>query len=108
MSDLEDVSEPYIGKEFPDNIIVCAANRHRETGQVLLGIRHWDIPMQEHRRLLSDRGRNDAWEQGFIDKFNRWHSREEAWHIAVAANQIRRRCGGDDKNGGTLYSDNLY
>lgn len=108
MSDLKDVSEPYVGKTLPDNIIVCAANRHTPTGHIILGVRHCDEHMRLHRQQLQDPGLNSEWEQGFIDKFGKFHTRTEAWIIAVAANQIRRRCGGDTANGGTLYSENLY
>lgn len=47
-------------------------------------------------------------EQGFIDRFSKFHTRVEAWKIAESAGQIRRRVGGDTTNGGTLYSENLY
>ena len=47
-------------------------------------------------------------EQGFIDRFSKFHNREEAWKIAEPAGQIRRRVGGDTINGGTLFSENLY
>ena len=47
-------------------------------------------------------------EQGFIDRFGKFHNREEAWKIAEPAGQIRRRVGGDTINGGTLFSENLY
>ena len=101
-------NQPYQTQPLPDNLIVCAANRNIVTGEILLGIRHWDSLMQIARKRLPDPGRNDAWEQGFIDKFQCYHSRTEAWIIAVKANQLKRRCGGDDADGGTLYSENLY
>ena len=47
-------------------------------------------------------------EQGFVDRFGKFHNREEAWKIAEPAGQIRRRVGGDTINGGTLFSENLY
>ncbi|CAE6710389.1 hypothetical protein [Candidatus Nitrotoga fabula] len=47
-------------------------------------------------------------EQGFIDQHGVFMTRTEAWHVAQASGQILRRCGGDDANGGTLYSENLY
>jgi hypothetical protein len=47
-------------------------------------------------------------EEGFIDQFGDFHARTEAWKIAEAAGQILHRCGGDDTDGGTLYSENLY
>jgi len=94
--------------KLPDNIIVCAANFNPFTGKIILGVRHWDDHMRQHRNELSDSGLSSQYEQGFIDKFGRWHSRTEAWKIAVAANQIRRQVGDDSADGGTLYSENLY
>lgn len=88
--------------------IVCAANKSNVTGEVILGIRHWDEFMQQHRNTLPNRGRNADWEQGFITNKRRWVDRQEAWGIAHAQGQIARRCGGDESNGGTLYSENLY
>jgi len=82
--------------------IVCAANRKRFTGGIVLGIRHWDAFM--HR--LNTEG--DPVDQGFIDNKGAFLSRTEAWEVAEAAGQIIRRCGGDETDGGTLYSENLY
>lgn len=82
--------------------IVCAANRKRFTGEIVLGIRHWDAFM--HR--LDTEG--DPVDQGFIDNKGVFLSRTEAWKVAKAASQIIRRCGGDETDGGTLYSENLY
>ncbi|MEQ0775910.1 hypothetical protein ABLT15_26750 [Paraburkholderia tropica] len=83
--------------------IVCAANRKRFTGEVVLGLRHWDAFMQG---VLETEG--DPVDQGFIDNRGQFLSRIEAWAVAHAAGQIIRRVGGDDSNGGTLYSENLY
>jgi hypothetical protein len=44
-------------------------------------------------------------EQGFIDQFGVFMTREEAYVVAKAAGQIKYRCGGDD---GVLFSENLY
>ena len=85
--------------------IVCAANRN-ELGEIIASARHCDkvmIGQKEHRYWNESRE-----EQGFIDQFCRFWSRTEAWKIAVKAGQIRRRCGGDTADGGTLYSENLY
>jgi len=35
-------------------------------------------------------------------------TRQEAWVVAIEANQIIRRVGGDDENDGMLYSENIY
>lgn len=44
-------------------------------------------------------------DEGFIDQFGNFLTREEAHVIAVKQNQIIRRCGGDESR---LYSENLY
>ncbi|MFM0503942.1 hypothetical protein [Paraburkholderia caffeinilytica] len=82
--------------------IVCAANKKCFTGEIVLGIRHWDAFMHK----LDTEG--DPVEQGFIDNRGNFLSRIDAWKVAEAAGQIIRRVGGDDTNGGTLYSENLY
>lgn len=87
--------------------IVCAANRKRFTGEVVLGIRHWDAFMHKTFELMNGT-EGDPVDQGFIDNRGVFLSRTEAWKVAEAAGQIIRRCGGDDTDGGTLYSENLY
>ena len=47
-------------------------------------------------------------EEGFVDQHGRFYDRREAYKIAAANGQIRRRVGGDATDGGTLYSENLY
>ncbi|RSK75882.1 hypothetical protein EJ774_23675 [Pandoraea apista] len=84
--------------------IVCAANRKRFTGEIVLGIRHWDAFMR--RDMFDSEG--DPVDQGFVDQHGRFLSRTEAWKVAKAAGQIIRRCGGDEADGSTLYSENLY
>ena len=88
--------------------IVCAANKSNVTGEIILGVRHWDQLMNEHRNKLPNRGRNADWSQGFISNRSKWYTRQEAWVIAEAQGQIVRRVGGDESKGGTLYSENLY
>lgn len=85
--------------------VVCAANRDL-CGLVIIGVRHWDV-------FMHVQGGTQPWcpgehEQGFIDQFGVFMSRTEAWQVAEAAGQIIRRVGGDDADGGTLYSENLY
>ena len=86
--------------------IVCAANRAKFTGEVVIGVRHYDGFMDIQYETRPSYG--DPVEQGFIDQYGNFVSRTEAWIIADAANQIIRRVGGDDADGGTLYSENLY
>lgn len=92
-------------------VVVCAANRYGKI--ILLGARHWDTQMREQANRLPvstiDLLRPTYGEvQGFIDQFGVFMDRREAWQVAQAAGQIKYRCGGDDKDGGTLYSENLY
>lgn len=82
--------------------VVCAANRKRFTGEVVLGLRHWDAFMKK----LDTEG--DPVDQGFVDSRGTFLSRTAAWKVAYAAGQIIRRVGGDEADGGTLYSENLY
>jgi hypothetical protein len=85
--------------------VVCSAIRAKFTGEVIIGIRHYDEWMG---KFDSWSGWGDPVDQGFIDQYGVFMDREEAWKVAAAADQIIYRCGGDDKNGGTLYSENLY
>ena len=81
--------------------VVCAANRFPD-GVIILGARHWGPLMCEHANLLGRRGGNE--EQGFIDQWRVFMTREEAWLVAVDAGQIIRDVGCS----GELYSENLY
>ena len=83
--------------------IVCAANRHKQTKQVILGIRHWDGYIRV--QCLDYDYDYSYYEQGFIDNKGNFLTREEAWVVAEREGQIIRRVGGDK---GVLYSENLY
>lgn len=94
--------------------IVCAAVQSRTLGHVAIGPRHLDAVMRKnmnawlaHEDLEWDMMWSGAIE-GFIDQHGQFYTRTEAWKVAEVAGQIRFRCGGDDANGGTLYSENLY
>ena len=94
-----------ICKERPKRRIVCAALKSKVSGRVICGARHFDKTMLSQ---ITHSGGRIEWtnaEQGFIDQFSVFVSRQEAWKIAEAAGQILRRCGGDGKS---LYSENLY
>lgn len=91
--------------------IVCAANRW--DGYSVLGVRHNDAVMREGYHQLCQASPVSPpifseWEEGFMDNRGFWHDRTSAWKVAKAAGQILFRCGGDETNGGTLYSENLY
>ena len=93
--------------------IVCAAMR--QDGFIVAGARHFDTVMRA--TILALKLGNTLWEQGFIDQFGKFYTREEAWKVADKNGQIRRGTGfesftnprksgiGDD---GVLFSENLY
>ena len=81
--------------------IVCAAMR--KEGYIICGARHFDSIMRAAIKKFNDKPA--GWEQGFIDQFGVFLTREEAFVIAEANGQIRQRVGGDN---GRLFSENLY
>ena len=90
-------------------VIVCAAMRDNNTGNVLCSVRHWD----KHTHWLFDspkEARQFEDEQGFVDNKGNFLTREEAWIVAYDAGQIRYTWNGQscEKEGGRLYSENLY
>lgn len=96
----------------PIRRVVCAAIRAAD-GELLLGIRHYSPDM--HRQIEQRRDghkfthRMDE-DQGFVDQFGKWLSREEAYVLAEVNGQIYR----PDANGmgldgrHKLYSEGLY
>jgi hypothetical protein len=89
----------------PKQWVVCAAIRSSE-GKIIAGARHYDSVMRPLAFPKDERkGEWIECEQGFIDQFGTFLTREEAWKIAEANNQII------DKNvhsAGVLYSEDLY
>lgn len=87
--------------------VVCAACRY--DGIIVVGIRHLDKLMRQTMKMMypnDDRITHKfAREQGFVDQFGNFLTREEALMIAKKKSQFYRRCGGDEKQ---LYSENLY
>jgi len=88
-------------------VIVCAAMRDTKTGKVICSVRHWD-ELSRQRFNSQEEAMDFDDEQGFVDNKYQFLTRTEAWKVAEAAGQIKRRCGGDTADGGTLYSENLY
>lgn len=85
--------------------VVCAALR-LNSGEMIVGVRHFCPIMQAqiNQNLL----KADMWkraEQGFVDQYGQFLTREDAWRVAEAEGQIIRRVGGD---GNQLFSENLY
>lgn len=94
--------------------IVSAANKYfftMEDGStqelVVCGVRHYDMLMRNQIKAIDENlwSKKSGEIQGFVDNKYEFLTREEAWVVAHAENQIVRRCGGDDKK---LFSENLY
>lgn len=83
-------------------LVVCAANRNRASGRLICGPRHWDRTMRQQKRADEDWS---GWDQGFVDQFGVFMTREEAWVLATEKGQIRCQV---DTPPGTLYSEHLY
>lgn len=84
--------------------IVCAANKHRESGLIVCGARHYDNIM---RKLMTELGGFPYWnncEQGFIDQWGNFLTREEALIIAEDNKQIKKKCG----NPNILFSEDVW
>jgi hypothetical protein len=90
--------------KIPPRRVVCAANRLKD-GTLILGVRHFDKFMHEQIDKMGLEDQLDGHEQGFVDQFGVFMTREQAHPVAVYAKQIIRRCGGDERR---LYSENLY
>lgn len=83
--------------------VVCAAMW--KDGRLITGPRHYDRAMRKQMEaaegLLWWRG----CEQGFVDQFGIFMTREQAWEVAMEQGQIHRETGAPP---GKLYSENLY
>lgn len=98
-------------------LVVCAAVKHKDTGVVICGARHGDcINFLISSKLDINPG--PEWECGFVDQYNEFMTRSEAWKVADKAGLIRRPSGweqdfskqraaniGDEA---LLFSENLY
>jgi hypothetical protein len=93
----------------PQQVVVCAACKRGET--IIAGARHFDKVMVSQIKAIEGKlipGGGSNWEEGFIDQFGDFLTREEAMGIAIAGGQkvdIEYGCGGDHT---TLYSEGLY
>jgi hypothetical protein len=90
--------------------IVCAAIK--SGGDIIAGPRHYDSIMHHQIRLstkhLIPEDARKAWvaaEQGFIDQFGKFYTRQEAWDVAESNGQIKYNLAIQD---GVLYSEHLY
>ena len=85
--------------------IVCAALRHRVTGSVICGPRHFD-PVMHNQIKLTGLFWKDA-DQGFVDQWGRFWDRTMALEI-VKASQQEMRQPPSTCIGGQLHSEDLY
>jgi len=98
------LSDPLKG----DRKVVCAAIRSKKSGKVICGARHYDSVMRSQLEVYDAVApiNKAEIEQGFIDQWCNFLTREEAWVVANAAKQVIRVCGGNSL--GKLFSENLY
>jgi hypothetical protein len=91
----------------PTRRIVCAAIRAAD-GDVLLGIRHYseDMHRQIARRFDGSKfTHRNGDDQGFVNTWGEYLTREEAYAVAMANGQIVRP---EACSQGVLYSEGLY
>lgn len=91
-------------------VIVCAAIK--KDGHIIAGPRHYDKIMQMQIKKLTSHLPKEAarkvWlgaEQGFIDQFGKFYTRQEAWVVAENNEQIKNNLA---VKSGMLFSENLY
>ena len=85
---------------------------------VVVGIRHFSPEMRAVMlKAYGETYHLQVKEQGFVDQFGKFYSREEAWKIAKANKQIIRPTGWETSiplesitldDAGCLFSENLY
>jgi len=92
--------------EKPQQVVVCAACK--KDSVIVAGARHFDNVMwSQFKKMNEPTPYGVDWEQGFINQFGDFLTREEAMIIAQRAGQKidYRGCGGSVS---TLYSEGLY
>lgn len=104
----------WIGEDiYNTRKIVCAANKYTliDGREVILPcVRHGSKELHNNLDLLKEAGLLKTGfckpdDQGFIDQYSNWWSREDAYVIATAANQVNVVRNGADNE---LYSEGLY
>ncbi len=90
----------------PPEKIVAAAIKSRRSDIIY----YLDPPARHHdviqiMPVVGSGPRRERGTQGFLTSSGRFVDRAEGLAIAIAANQIIRRCGGDDDE---LFSENLW
>lgn len=98
---------------FNRRVIVSAANKYELTDgrEVIIPcVRHSSVELHKNINILKEvglltSGHCKPKNQGFVDQYCNWWSREDAYVIAKAAGQVN-----DDRNGSDdeLFSEGLY
>jgi len=91
--------------------VLCAAIRHKETGNFICGIRHYDNVMRSVFPFTTEAVTNpvktwyapEVCEQGFLSSRGKFLTRKEALELAVKAGQVEA-----DPNKTELFSEDLY
>jgi hypothetical protein len=95
----------YAQGHFRPQVVVAAANRSACKTVVLVGARHWDSVMHAQADALPTGAYEfPLQEQGFIDQYGNFLTREEAAMIVGQNKQPLR----ESIEGMRLYSENLY
>ena len=84
--------------------IVCAANRMPD-GKLLVGVRHWDKLMHDQydARYGDVHAKHSEVEQGFIDQWGKFYTREQALIAVESTGQTKGHYSKIE-----LFSEDLY
>lgn len=86
--------------------VVCAAMLMQDDS-IVVGIRHFSPEMRKiMKRAYGDKYHLQVKEQGFVNQFGKFLTREEAYNVAIMNGQILRNTVSLPH--GTLYSEHLY
>jgi hypothetical protein len=113
-TDPDDITLVYLGpSRRATRHIVCAANKYLVNGEELIicGARHCDPIMSKQVMVLKLlTGNVKIIDQGFIDQYQQWVSREDAAFIVQATKQPLRDYELHENRDGSykLFSENLY
>lgn len=94
-------------QEYGSNLprrVVCAACMWPD-GHIISGVRHYSPDMRLSIALQGYNPTEMGIQQGFIDQFGAFLTRQEAFKIALSQGQYRPY---EPYNFGTLYSEDLY
>jgi hypothetical protein len=84
--------------------VICAAVLFPD-GVLLVGPRHFDKIMQQQHKILKVKFEESLGICGFLDQAGVFLNREEAYLVAVAANQLAKRPGNAVER---LFSEDIY